>query len=150
MLALQNDLLEIYNNLVIFSKTTVQSSNPIPITVRVEDGQYGSPIVFEQGGISVRLRLPIYYCLGFDTLTKPTYLLPRDYDFMMSSLQSLIANDKILEDRICLSPENYGFDVYSVDYKDFWKGPNIIGSVRFISGNSWLFRTYVKWKYKLK
>lgn len=149
MVTLQNDLLEIYNNLVEFSKTTVLADNPIPITVKYEKDGVGSPLLLEQKGISVRLRLPIYYCLGLDSIKKPTYLLPDDYNYLMNSLQSLIADDRILDDRTCLSPENYGFDIYAIDIREFSKGPDKMGSIRFISGNSWLFRLFIKWKYKL-
>jgi hypothetical protein len=149
MVTLQNDLLEIYNNLVEFSKTTVLTDRPIPITVKYEKDGVGSPLLLEQKGISVRLRLPIYYCLGLDSIKKPTYLLPDDYNYLMSTLQSMIADDRILDDRTCLSPENYGFDIYAIDLREFSKGPDKIGSIRFISGNSWLFRLFTKWKYKL-
>ena len=149
MVTLQIDLLEIYNNLVEFSKTTVLTDRPIPITVKYEKDGVGSPLLLEQKGISVRLRLPIYYCLGLDSIKKPTYLLPDDYNYLMNTLQSMIADDRILDERTCLSPENYGFDIYAVDLREFSKGPDRIGSVRFVSGNSWLFRLFTKWKYKL-
>lgn len=149
MVTLQNDLLEIYNNLVAFSNSTVLSDNPIPITVKYEKDGVGSPLLLEQKGISVRLRLPVYYCLGLDSIKKETYLLPEDYDYLMNTLQSLIADDRVLDDRTCLSPENYGFDVYAVNLREFWKGPEKLGSIKFISGNSWLFRLITKWKYKL-
>jgi len=97
MVTLQNDLLEIYNNLVEFSKTTVLTDRPIPITVKYEKDGVGSPLLLEQKGISVRLRLPIYYCLGLDSIKKPTYLLPDDYNYLMSTLQSMIADDRILD-----------------------------------------------------
>ena len=67
----------------------------------------------------------------------------------MSSLSGLVAGGKLLEDRVCLSPENYGFDVYCVDLRQFWTGPDVIGKIRFVSGNSWLFRFITKRKYKL-
>jgi hypothetical protein len=148
-MVVQEDLLEIYNNLTEFSKTTVQADNPVPIRVRFEKDSIGSPLVFEQKGITVRLRIPIYYCLGLEDLEKPTYLLPKDYDELMHNLQKVIYDSRILEDRTSLSPENYGFDIYSIDTKEFNKGPEVIGSIRFISGNSWIFKLITKWKYKL-
>ena len=45
MTGLQEDLIETYNNLVAFSKTTVSSENPLPIKVwldRDKDGYMGS------------------------------------------------------------------------------------------------------------
>lgn len=146
---LQGDILEIYNSLTQFSKTTVQTDDPSPISVWFDEEGIGSPLVFEQKGIMVRLRLPIYYCLGLEDLKKKTYLLPEDYDSLMSSLQKIIYDDRILDERTCLSPENYGFDVYAVNKNEFTKGPEIVGKVRFISGNSWFFKVITKWKYKL-
>lgn len=146
MTTIQNDLLDIYNNLVIFSKATLQEEIQRPIVVRF-DKEFNS-VVFEQQGNSVRLSLPIYYSLGLDSI-KETYLLPKDYDSLMSNLSRLIASGKLLEDRVCLSPENYGFDIYYVDMKQFWKGPEIIGRIRFISGNSWLFKFITKIKYEI-
>lgn len=149
MTTLQNDLLEIYNNLVTFSKTTLQVTHPKPITVWYDKGALGNPLVFSQENINVRLRLPVYYCLGLENLTEhKSYLLPEDYDYLMKSLASMIEDSKVLDDRTCLSPENYGFDIYALDPKQPSKGIERIGGVRFISGNSWLFRTYTKWKYR--
>lgn len=145
----QDDILEIYNNLTIFSKTTVQTDDPSPIVVRFDEEGIGSPLVFEQKGTTVRLRPPIYYCLGLETIKKPTYLLPEDYDYLMSQLQKIIYDDRILDDKTSLSPENYGFDIYAVNIKEFKKGPEVVGNIRFISGNSWLFKLKTKWKYKL-
>lgn len=143
---LQEDLIEFYNSLVSFSKTTVSTNIPVPITVRYE--KESRMIVFEQKGVSVRTNIPIYYCLGLEDLEKPTYLLPEDYDYMMSTLRDLISSGKLLEDRTTLSPEDYGFDIYAVDINELWKGPRIIGNVRFISGISWWFKFKVKRKYK--
>ena len=149
MTGLQEDLIETYNNLVAFSKTTVSSENPLPIRVWLDREGVGTPLVLEQKDISVRLRLPIYYCLGLDDLKgKYSYLLPEDYNYLMQTLQTLIADPRILEDRTCVSPENYGFDIYAIDPKEFSKGPETIGRVRFVSGNSWFFRILMKWKYK--
>jgi hypothetical protein len=148
MTTLQNDILEIYNNLLIFNNDTLISKSPIPITVVYE--KESNSMLFEQRGNSVRLRLPVYYCLGLEELDgNPTYLLPRDYDYLMSSLSNMIGSGQLIEDRTCLSPENYGFDVFAVNLKEFWKGPNIIGRVRFVSGTSWLFKFVVRRKYKL-
>lgn len=147
MTKLQDDLIEIYNNLVMFNKETLLSDNPTPITVKFDKDS--NSIEFSQKGQTVRMGLPIYYSLGLSDIKTPTYLLPDDYDYLMESLGSLIASGKLLEDRVSLSPENYGFDVYAINMREFWKGPEIIGSVRFISGNSWIFRLITKLKYKL-
>jgi hypothetical protein len=147
MTTLQNDLLEIYNSLVAFSDTTIKSSFAIPITVTYEKDS--RLLVFEQKGISVRLGLPVYYCLALDELTKPTYLLPEDYDYLMYNLMTLIQSGELIKERTALSPENYGFDVYAVNLRELWKGPEVIGKVRFVSGNSWFFKFLVKRKYKI-
>jgi len=147
MTTLQDDLIEIYNNLLIFNKNTLLVDKPIPITVKFE--KENNTVYFEQKGNSIRLSLPIYYCLGLSDIKKYTYLLPNDYDYLMQSLSTVISSGKLLDDRVCLSPENYGFDIYEVDLKEFWKGPEIIGSIRFVSGNSYIFRLLTKLKYKI-
>lgn len=147
MTVLQNDLVEIYNNLTIFSKVTLDPKNPKPIKVCYKEDE-GYQVVFEQEGTSVRLGRLIYYCLGLEDLGKITYLLPEDYDYLMSTLQSLIASGELIKERTALSPENYGFDIYGVDLKQFGKGPTILGQVRFVSGTSWLFKLITKYKYR--
>ena len=147
MTTLQNDILEIYNSLVVFNKDTIEAAVPIPIQVRFE--KESSSLLFEQKGLSVRLALPLYYSLALDDLDKPTYLLPKDYDYLMSTLQNLIASSVLIKDRVCISPENYGFDIYCIDLKNFSKGPDLLGQVRFVSGTGWLFRVLTKRKYKL-
>lgn len=147
MTTLQNDILEIYNSLVEFSDNTVKSNFPVPITVRYE--RESRLLIMEQKGKSVYLNLPIYYCLALENLKKPTYLLPEDYDYLMSTLQLLIASGELIKDRTCVSPENYGFDVYAVNINEMYKGPGLIGQVRFISGTSWFFKYRTRKKYKL-
>lgn len=143
---LQEDLIELYNSLVSFSKTTVDTNIPCPIKVRYEKDS--RMIVFEQKGISVRSNIPVYYCLGLEDLEEPTYLLPEDYDYSMATLRDLINSGKLLEDRTTLSPEDYGFDIYAVNMSEMWKGPGIIGSVRIVSGVSWWFKFKTKRKYR--
>lgn len=149
MTTLQSDLLEIYNSLVKFSETTLNTNFPVPIKVYFE--KENNLLVFEQKGLSVRISLPVYYCLALDELDKkhPTYLLPEDYDYLMASLSGLIGSGDLTKDRTILSPENYGFDIYATNVRELWKGPEIIGSIRFVSGTSWLFRFIVSKKYKL-
>ena len=119
MVTLQNDLLEIYNNLTEFSKAIFESKNPVPIKVKFDRNAFESPLVFEAKGITVRLRLPIYYCLGLEDLEKETYLLPGDYDMMMESLQKAIYDPRTLDERTCIAPENYGFNIYAHDKNRF-------------------------------
>lgn len=147
MTTIQDDILEIYNSLVIFNKETIESKFPTPIVVKFDENS--SSLLFEQKGVSVRLMLPMYYSLGLEDLKKPTYLLPQDYDYLMSTLQGLIGSGVLIKDRLCISPENYGFDIYCIDLKNFNKGPELLGQVRFVSGTGWLFKFITKRKYKL-
>jgi hypothetical protein len=144
---IQDDLIELYNNLLAFNKNTITADNPTPIKVSFDKDS--NSLVFEQKGISIRTSLPIYYSLGLNEIKKPTYLLPRDYDYLMQSLSGVVSSGKLLEDKLCISPENYGFDLYLVDFREFWKGPDKIGTIRFVSGHSWIFRQIVKLKFKV-
>ena len=144
---IQDDLIELYNNLLVFNKNTIVTDNPAPI--KVSFSKESNSLIFEQKGISIHTSLPIYYSLGLNEIKKPTYLLPRDYDYLMQSLSGVISSGKLLEDKLCISPENYGFDIYLVDFREFWKGPDKIGTIRFVSGNSWIFRQIVKFKFKV-
>jgi len=138
-----------YNNLTEFSKTISTSTNPMPIRVWFDREGIESPLVFEYKGISVRLRLPIYYCLDLEELEgKGSYLVPEDYNNLMQSLSDLIYDERVLNDRgIVLSPENMGFDVYAIDIKQFQKGLEFVRGVRFVSGSGWWFRLKTKFKY---
>jgi len=147
MVTLQDDILELYNSLVMFSDNTVKTNFPKPIEVFYE--KESKLLVLSQSGKSVRLSLPNYYCFALTELTKHTYLLPEDYDYLMSGLQQAINSGDLLKDRVCLSPENYGFDIFRVKLNEFDKGPDILCSVRFVSGTSWLFKLLTKRKYKL-
>ena len=144
---LQNDFLEIYNSLVMFSDDTLKSNLPIPIKVHYEKDT--RLLVFEQRGKSARLYLPVYYCLDLDSIQKPTYLLPEDYDYLMSTLQSLITSGILLRERTLCSPENCGMDIYSTRLENLEEGLDLIGVIRFISGNSWFFKWKVKRKYRI-
>jgi hypothetical protein len=60
----------------------------------------------------------------------------------------MISSGILLADRTCISPENYGFDVYAVDLKQFKRGTNIVGKIRLVSGTGWFFRLYTKYKFR--
>lgn len=147
MIELQNDLLDIYNSLVTFSKTTVGTKFPTPIVVWYDKDS--RQVVFEQKGKTIRLGVLLYYCLDLESIQKKTYLLPKDYDYIMSTLKDLINSGVLIRERTCLSPENYGFDIFSVDINEAWKGPNLIGKIRFVSGKSWIFKKIVKYLFRL-
>ncbi len=143
---LQNDFLEIYNSLVLFSDDTVKSNLPIPIKVHYE--KETRLLVFEQRGKSARLYLPIYYCLDLDSIQKPTYLLPEDYDYLMSTLMNLINSGILLKERTLCSPENCGMDIYSTRLENLNEGLDLIGVISFIYGNSWFFKWRVKRRHR--
>ena len=147
MTTLQNDILSTYNSLVEFSKTTVDTNFPMPIEVSYDPTT--RLLLCKQRGISVYLHYPVYYCLGLEKLKKPTYLLPKDYDYLMYTLQSLISSGELIKDRTSLGPEEFGFNVYATNLKELWKGPGLIGRVRFVSGTSWFFKYRTRKKYKL-
>lgn len=143
MTKLQEDLISIFNSLVTFNKDTITDPFPIPIKVRFEkDGNF---LVFEQRGNLVYLFQPIYYCFGLENI-KPTLLLPNDYDLLMYNLKAAIDSGKLLENRTCLAPTEYGFDIYSADEQELNKGPKLIASCKFISSNNWFFRLLAKFK----
>lgn len=145
---LQNDLLELYNLLVEFNGTTLKTAIPKPIKVTyIKDSRLLS---FEQEGKMINTSIPIYYCLGLEDLEKPTLLLPKDYDQMMGSLQYAIISGELIKPRTIISPENYGFDIYATNIRELWKGPDIISSIRFVSGVGRIFKLITKLKYGYK
>lgn len=151
MTTLMDDLKGLYNELTVFSKQTVESQFPKPI--KVQFSQEYQALFFEQSGKSLFTQVPVYYSLGlWEDLQNPTWLLPEDYDRLMSSLFSLIMdqNGYLLKERTCLAPQNYGFDIYIQDPIQPWKGPEIITEIRFISGKSWLWKKWIERKYKIK
>lgn len=143
---IQEDLLSLYNDLVGLSKTTLESINQKPIKVTFEEGM--NSISFEQAGNKIYSRIPLLYS-GKISEIKDTYLLPKDYDYLMGTLNQLIQGGKLKDERICISPEVYGFDVYLTEISTLRikEGPILIGQVRFVSGNSWLFKKLIKIKY---
>ncbi len=148
MTQLQTDLIEIYNSLVVFNDDIIKTPNPIPIKVYYEKDS--RLLVLELKGKSVRLWIPVYYSLGLEDLEKKSsYLLPEDYDFLMSELKRVIDSGLLLNERTILSPENYGFDIYATTLTELWKGPEVKATIRFVSGHGWLFRWLVKRKFKL-
>ena len=66
----------------------------------------------------------------------------------MATLSTLIESGALLRERVCVSPELFGFDVYETNLKDIKNGPKLLGQIRFISGNSWIFKIITKLKYK--
>ena len=145
MTKLQDDFLNIYNSLVEFSEITLRGALSIPICVSYDISM--NSLFFEQRGKKVGLTVPNYYS-GYLRNIKNSYLLPRDYDYLMATLSTLIESGALLRERVCVSPELFGFDVYETNLKDIKNGPKLLGQIRFISGNSWIFKIITKLKYK--
>lgn len=145
MTKLQDDFLSIYNSLVEFSGTTLEGALLIPIKVSYDESM--NSLFFEQRGKKVGITITNYYS-GYLKDIKNSYLLPKDYDYLMGTLSTLIESGVLLRDRVCISPELYGFDVYETNSRELKNGPDLLGQIRFVSGNSWIFRTITKLKYK--
>lgn len=148
MTTLQEDILEIYNSLVIFSDDIIKSDFPKAITVKYEEDS--RLLVFSLGGKSARLWTPYYYSLDLEELKKPSYLLPKDYDDLMYSLQTVINSGNLIKERTVLSPENLGFDLYWTDPKNPSAGLELKSRIRFVSGVSWFFRLKTRIYYGLE
>lgn len=144
MIRLQDDILEIYNLLTDFSSNTLSG---LPIKVEYSDSL--NSICFEQKGLKVAISVLNYYCESLKNLKK-TYLLPEDYDILMSSLSRLIESGVLLHDRVCLAPRKFGFRIYETpnQTKTLKDGPQLLSDFRFVSGNSWLFKKVIKFKYR--
>jgi len=149
MTKLQSDLIEIHNSLTVFNDKVIVCENPKPIKVWFDVDT--KSLAFEVPGTSLRLHVLNYYCLDLEELVEPTYLLPEDYEKLMYNLNKLIGSGKLIEERVCLSPENWGFNVFWTNPRELEKGPDILagGKIRFISGNSWLFKWKTKVNYNL-
>lgn len=144
MIRLQDDILEVYNMLTDFSSSTLSG-----LPIKVEYSESLNALCFEQKGLRVAISVLNYYCENLKHL-KETYLLPEDYDILMSSLSGVIESGVLIHDRVCVAPVKYGFMIYetpgqTISLKD---GPQLLGDLRFVSGNSWLFKKIIKFKYK--
>lgn len=144
MIRLQDDIIEIYNLLTDFSSNTLSG-----LPIKVEYSESLNSLCFEQKGLKVAISVLNYYCENLKYL-KETYLLPGDYDFLMSSLSKVIESGVLLHDRVCLAPIEFGFKVYETPSQTtrLKDGPQLLGIFKFISGNSWLFKKVTKHKYK--
>ena len=144
MIRLQDDILEVYNMLTDFSSNTLSG-----LPIKVEYSESLNALCFEQKGLRVAISVLNYYCESLKYL-KETYLLPEDYDILMSSLSRVIESGVLIHDRVCVAPVKYGFRIYetpgqTISLKD---GPQLLVDLRFVSGNSWLFKKIIKFKYK--
>lgn len=147
MTRLQDDILEIYNVLQEFSKETLEGPVKFPIKVNYEKDH--NSLVFEQKGRKSYVPILNYYC-GHLKEIKNTWLLPEDYNRLMNNLQTVIASGVLIHDRVLVSPEYYGFDIYEtiITTKTVSDGPQVMGTARFVSGTSWIFKAITKFKYR--
>lgn len=146
MTKLQDDLLSFYNELSSLSKSTLETETHLPIRVNFEEKM--NSISFEQNGIKIYSQIPLYYSAKLNEI-HDSWLLPKDYDYLMGTLSQLIQGGILVKDRVCISPEIYGFDVYlcNVNTLTLKNGPKLLGQIRFVSGNSWLFKKITQLKY---
>lgn len=145
MTKLQEDLLEIYNSLVIFSKETLEG--PVPIPIKVTYNLEHKSLVYTQRGKTVYLQMPNNYSKELINI-KDSFLLAEDYDYVMSTLSSLIGAGILLKDRTTVAPMKYGFDLYSPDPLKMELGSQIIGRIRFVSSCNPIWKWIINRKYK--
>lgn len=147
MVRTQDDILQIYNSLTDFSKNTLLS--PVQLPIKIEFSESLNSLTFEQQGMKVSIPVLNFYCKNLKYLHE-TYLLPRDYDYLMDSLSRIIESGVLLENRVCISPVDYGFEVYNTKPQTalLKEGPQLIGRLKFVSGVSWIFRKITKLKYE--
>jgi hypothetical protein len=145
MTKLQEDLLEIYNSLVIFSKETLEG--PVPIPIKVTYNLEHKSLVYTQRGKTVYLQMPNNYSKELINI-KDSFLLAEDYDYVMSTLSSLIGAGILLKDRTTVAPMKYGFDLYSPDPLKMELGSQIIGRIRFVSSCNPIWKWITNRKYK--
>lgn len=145
MTRLQDDILGVYNSLTDFSNNTL--SGPVQLPIKVEYSESLNALCFEQKGLKVAVSSLNYYCENLKNL-KETYLLPEDYDRLMGSLSGIIGSGILLHDRVCLSPSRFGFRLYETQLGALKEGPQFLVDIKFVSGNSWLFKKIIKLKYK--
>ena len=144
MTRLQDDVIGVYNSLVEFSEQTL--NNGLPIKVKYEESF--NALSFEQRGKKVIVQSLNYYCENLKFLN--TYILPAEYDNLMSSLSGLIGSGIMIRERLMVAPKKYGFDLYETDGMNLREGPQKVGSVDLVYWNSWFFRKYVELIYKKK
>lgn len=144
MSRLQDDLLEVYNNLVELNEV-VLGDNPCPVAVEYDEGMGCLSFKVPQKGLYLR---PLNWYIIRPDQVKPTWLLPEDYDELMAGLQKVIKAGRLVQERICLAPKESGFDLYLADSRNLSRGAALIGEFRFWSGTGKWFNWTTKRKYK--
>ena len=140
MISVQEDIITFYNEMTKYSPE-------IPIGVRYDIKN--KVVVFRRHGKTSNFSLLNNYCKSLRKLTDTTALLPEDYNIMMKSLRKLIDSGRLLDERILISPDDYGFSVMETNRSAQEFGPLVISNVKIISSNWWLFRKIMQIRYKL-
>lgn len=140
MISIQEDLIFFYNEMTKYS-----SELPIGVKYNIEN----KTIQFRQYSKTSNFSVLNNYCKSLRNLTDTTALLPSDYITMMNSLKSLINSGKLINERVLVSPEKYGFSVFLAEGTAPEFGPLEVSKIRIISSNWWLFRKIMKIRYKL-
>lgn len=145
MIKLQEDMLEIYNSFVMFSKETLEGPVPMPIKVTYSE-EYKS-LVYSQRGKTLYLQIPNYYSKDLMDI-RDSFLLPEDYDYNMSTLGTLISSGILIKERTTVAPMKYGFDLYAPDSLKMELGSQVIGKIRFVSSCNPIWKWIINRKYK--
>ena len=145
MTKLQEDMLEIYNSFVMFSKETLEG--PVPIPIKVSYSEEYKSLVYSQRGKTLYLQIPNYYSKDLKDI-KDSFLLPEDYDYNMSTLGSLINSGILIKERTTVAPMKYGFDLYAPDSLKMELGSQVIGKIRFVSSCNPIWKWFTERKYK--
>lgn len=145
MTKLQEDMLEIYNSFVMFSKETLEGPVPIPIKVTFSE-EYKS-LVYTQRGKTLYVQIPNYYSQNLREI-KDSFLLPEDYDYNMSTLGTLINSGVLIKDRTTIAPVKYGFDIFASDPLKMELGSQVIGKIRFVSSCNPIWKWVINRKYR--
>ena len=145
MTKLQEDMLEIYNSFVMFSKKTLEG--PVPIPIKVSYSEEYKSLIYTQRGKTLYLQIPNYYSKDLMDI-KDSFLLPEDYDYNMSTLGTLISSGILIKERTTVAPMKYGFDLYAPDSLKMELGSQVIGKIRFVSSCNPIWKWVINRKYK--
>lgn len=145
MTKLQEDMLEIYNSFVMFSKETLEG--PVPIPIKVSYSEEYKSLIYMQRGKTLYLQIPNYYSKDLMDI-KDSFLLPEDYDYNMSTLGTLISSGILIKERTTVAPMKYGFDLYAPDSLKMELGSQVIGKIRFVSSCNPIWKWVINRKYK--
>lgn len=125
----QDELLEFYNNLTMFSY-----DKPIGVTF----DKSGKVLRFRQLSSTANIIRMNYYCKSLYKI-KNSVLLPSDFKELMDKLRILIESGILNDDGVLVSPEKYGFSIWKTNL-NHWIGPQLVTRIKLISSNWILFK----------